>query len=45
MSPYTGTSGEGGGISLFWERLLMTLVFYVLIDLKFNGKCLISPEK
>ena len=33
--PYTGTSGAGGGKGfLFHERLLMTLVIYVLIDVK-----------
>ena len=39
--PYTGTSGAGGGGGggfLFHERLLMTLVIYVLIDVKFNRK-------
>ena len=42
--PYTGTSGaggRGGGVVvgfLFHERLLMTLVIYVLIDVKFNRK-------
>ena len=43
--PYTGTSGAGGrgggGVVvgfLFHERLLMTLVIYVLIDVKFNRK-------
>ena len=41
--PYTGTSGAGGGGVggvgfLFHERLLMTLVIYVLIDVKFNRK-------
>ena len=40
--PYTGTSGAGegggGGGFLFHERLLMTLVIYVLIDVKFNSK-------
>ena len=38
--PYTGTRGGGGGEKkfLFHERLLMTLVIYVLIDVKFNRK-------
>ena len=39
--PYTSTSeagGGGGGGFLFHERLLMTLVIYVLIDVKFNRK-------
>ena len=39
--PYTSTSGAGGGGGggfLFHERLLMTLVIYVLIDVKFNRK-------
>ena len=42
--PYTGTRGEGGGKGekkiFFHERLLMTLVSYVLIDVKFNRKSL-----
>ena len=36
---YTGTRGEGGGGKknlLCHEGLLMTLVIYVLIDVKFN---------
>ena len=36
--PYTSTSGAGGGGFLFHERLLMTIVIYVLIDVKFNRK-------
>ena len=45
--PYTGTKGlRGGGGGggernrfLFHECLLMTLVIYVPIDVKFNMKC------
>ena len=35
-----GGGGGGGGVVgfLFHERLLMTLVIYVLIDVKFNRK-------
>ena len=41
--PYTGTDGGGGGGGkkkklLFHERLLMTLVICVFIDVKFNRK-------
>ena len=36
--PNTGTREGGGGRFLFDERLLMTLVIYVLIDVKFNGR-------
>ena len=39
--PYTGTREVGGGGGedfLLDERLLMTLVIYVLIDVKFNGR-------
>ena len=38
--PYTGTRGGGGGRKrfLFQESLLMTLVIYVLFDVKFNRK-------
>ena len=37
--PYTGTRGEGRRKRfLFHKRLLMTLVIYVLFNVKFNGK-------
>ena len=39
--PYKGSRGGGGGEKkeiLFHERLLMTLVIYVLIDVKFSRK-------